>query len=154
MSHAANIVDVYKQRLARLTQANGYSSDIGNNLFEGWLAQALVADSQQPYPFLLIQPVSEEVTTESSGGRLTLTVSHEICAVERAAQGVTQRLMQHLEDMRQTLTDRNNTIQLGGTALKNTIGAASYHIPDDGYAIAWVTLQVSAQYQLIINSEN
>ena len=34
----------YRRRLESITTANGYSSDAGEEIYEGWLAQALIME--------------------------------------------------------------------------------------------------------------
>lgn len=151
-SIAEQISAKWKQRLAAITTANGYASDIGTRIFEGWLSTALVDDKQTEYPFLLIQPLTDKRRDKSAGGRVRLALSHQILAVEKVGADVVPKLMQHLQDMRLALTDRSNTVQLDGLSLHTEVGDADYQIPEDGYAVAWVSLTVSADYDLTITT--
>ena len=83
---------------------------------------------------------------------MRLSLSHQILAVEKVGADVVPKLMQHLQDMRLALTDRSNTVQLDGLSLHTEVGDADYQIPEDGYSVAWVSLTVSADYDLTITT--
>ena len=144
------IYAVYRQRLESITTANGYSSDAGAELYEGWLAHALVMDQQQAFPFIALQPGDDRRASKSSGGRLVREVSHQIIVAEKAGAGVALKLQRHLHDLINALADRNNMEQLAGHALDSEVGDAEYNIPEDGYPVAWVALTVTARYQMTL----
>lgn len=148
------IYAVYRERLKSITTANGYHSDAGLEVYEGWLAHALVMDQQQELPFIALQPGQDRRASKSSGGRLVREINFEIIVAEKAADGVSAKLLQHEFDLIHALADRNNTQQLDGTALSNEVGDADYNIPEDGYPVAWVALTVTARYQLILDSDS
>lgn len=151
MIPAENIAQEYRDRLKTITTDNGYHSDAGKNIYEGWLAHALVDDSQQPYPFIAIQPARETRDDKSAGGRMRLTLSQDIIVAERVESGVATQLHRHAHDLRVALTDRNNADQLGGHAVSSRVGDVEYQIPENGYPVAWVALTVSATYLLTID---
>ena len=150
MIPSEQITGVYRQRLESITQANGCHSDAGTRLYGGWLAHALVMDSQQEFPFIALQPGDDRRASKSSGGRLRREVTFHIIVAEKAEQGVAVKLQRHLHDLILALADRNNTEQLDGYALSSEVGDADFNIPEDGYPVAWVALTVTAGYQLIL----
>ncbi|WP_296029481.1 hypothetical protein [uncultured Alcanivorax sp.] len=140
----------YRRRLESITTANGYSSDAGEEIYEGWLAQALIMDEQQPLPFIAMQPGEDRRANKSSGGRLVREVTHHIIVAEKAEAGVALKLQRHLDDLINALADRNNMEQLGGNAIDSEVLDAEYNIPEDSYPVAWVALTVTAKYQMTL----
>ena len=83
------ILDTYKSRLASITKANGYHSDAGAELYEGWLADAIADDARSNYPFIALQPGVDRRLSKSSGGRLRRQLELHVVVVDRVDDGIT-----------------------------------------------------------------
>lgn len=154
MFDAVAIYDEYIRRLKTITKANGYSSDAGNQVLEGWLASAVVDEKDMDFPVLLIQPISDDEDEKSAGGRLRLTARFQVLVCERVGDGVSKKLMNHAKDLRNALADRNNFMQLGGKSIKSKTGNVQYEIPEDGFPIAFARIELSADYILELDYRN
>ncbi len=144
------ILDTYKSRLASITKANGYHSDAGAELYEGWLAQAIADDARSNYPFIAVQPGPDRRLGKSSGGRLRRQMELHVVVVDLLEEGITTKLKQHASDIIHAVADRNNVEYLDGLALDAEVGDIEYNIPEEGGAVAWAAIPVTADYQIIL----
>ncbi|MCE7521961.1 hypothetical protein [Alloalcanivorax xenomutans] len=144
------MLEVFKARLARITESNGYYSNAGAALYEGYLAEALASDERSSYPFIALQPGVDRRLGKSSGGRLRRQVEFHFVVVDRLDEGVTSRLLQHGDDVIHAVADRNNTDFVDGLALDCQVLDVEYNIPENGGPVAWAAVPVTADYQLIL----
>ena len=144
------ILDTYKSRLASITKANGYHSDAGAELYEGWLADAIADDARSNYPFIALQPGIDRRLSKSSGGRLRRQLELHVVVVDRVDDGITTELLQHSNDVIHAVADRNNLDYVDDLALDSEVGDIEYNIPEGGGGVAWAAIPITADYQLIL----
>jgi len=144
------ILDTYKSRLASITKANGYHSDAGAELYEGWLADAIADDARSNYPFIALQPGVDRRLSKSSGGRLRRQLELHVVVVDRVDDGITTELLQHSNDVIRAVADRNNLDYVDGFAIDSEVGDIEYNIPEGGGGVSWAAIPITADYQLIL----
>ena len=99
-TRAVEILDEYTRRLEQISDTSRYNSDAGTRLYEGWLADALVDDRMQEYPFIAIQPAQERRQSKTSAGQLLLAIEFDIVLVRRVKEGVARELLLDTDDLR------------------------------------------------------
>lgn len=144
------ILETYKSRLASITKANGYHSDAGIELYEGWLAQAIADDARSTYPFIAVQPGVDRRVSKSSGGRLRRRLELHIVVVDRLDEGITSKLLRHAYDVIHAVADRNNMEYVDDYAIESEVVDIEYNIPEEGGKVAWAAVPVTADYQLFL----
>tara|TARA_R100001143_G_scaffold61288_1_gene61789 strand:- start:5224 stop:5691 length:468 start_codon:yes stop_codon:yes gene_type:complete len=144
------ILETYKSRLASITKANGYHSDAGAELYEGWLADAIADDARSNYPFIALQPGVDRRLSKSSGGRLRRQLELHVVVVDRVDDGITTELLQHSNDVIHAVADRNNLDYVDDLALDSEVGDIEYNIPEGGGGVAWAAIPITADYQLFL----
>lgn len=142
-----DILTEYKRRVALITTANGRHTDAGNEIYEGWLADALVDDAMSTYPFIAMQPSIDSRLTVKASGTQVRKLEFHVILVDTVRAGIARELMLDTADLIAVLSDPDNSNPLGGLALQNDVGDAEYNIPAAGGHVAWVALTVAAKYE-------
>lgn len=99
MSKVNEAIDALKTHLTQITIANGFSSDLGLNVAEGWAAHLLAEDIDAPC--LIIQVDKEEA--KQSGVSLDATLHIQLVVTSVVDAAVTAKHRAMIRDLRRQL---------------------------------------------------
>lgn len=140
-------------RLQRITPANGYQTDAGFRVREGWLEE-LLSGEDVGFPFIAVQP-AEYLAPEQGAGALKATIGRRIVGVVDGASPdhyLTQLDALYL-DLAVALQAAPNVPNPWGRPgpYKVTLGASRPFPPGNGLAAG--TLVFPVQLHIIINGD-
>jgi len=142
---AQKIVNEYVRRLSLITTANGYSSDAGNRVKEGWGAMAHYATQKTNYPFCGISPGQMQVSRRGKKD-LTITMQIEAVIVDKAGHALSNSLLGLGIDMLDALLDDQSGDRLGGLAIENSIDDLVFNIPSDATPFGWASTLITTRF--------
>lgn len=138
-------------RLGQIVPANGYLTDAGTRIKEGWLEDLLNADDVA-FPFIAVQP-AEYLPPEGGAGAVQASIGRRIvAAVEPGpANGYRAELDELYVDLVRALHVQAGLPNPWGRngPYKVTLGASKLFPPGDGLAAG--TLLFPVQLHVIIN---
>ena len=147
-AHAAMIA-----RLGEITPGNGYQTDAGTRIKEGWLAE-LMNQEDLGYPFIAIQP-DEYPPPKGDAGSLHAIIGRRVVGVVNAnhPDGYREALDALWLDIARALIVQPALPNPWGRTgpYKVTFGSSNLFPPDSGLAAGTVLFPV--QLHIIINGE-
>lgn len=125
-----DLAQALESALQTITTANGYNTDLGANVYRGFYASALNS-SRVNYPFIAIQPESEQVTDRREA-KSKLQATFRLILVTDDVANPTDSLYAAVYDTRKALaTELAESIQRLGVDTDPAIGETEYAITSD-----------------------
>lgn len=145
MTKATDVTAAIHERLQGILTANGFLTDVGNNVVRGAIYSMPVPEL---LPVVALYSASDAEATPGSG-RTTRRHSRnyviEALFIPPPGAFVDELQDNILYDLRRALSDRNG-MTLGGAAIQISTGTAVLDDPEIGGQVAIVRLPVTADY--------